>query len=575
VVRPAPSRSSLIILGLLLISFVGWSVLVFTWPPLLALDSQAVAPRLPPGSAGVEIASALALLTWPGVQYAALAAIAYWAYRRRLRNLALALVTTIVLGWAGTILLSLIFARPRPETRLELLTALGYAYPSGHLAATVACCVCVGAVFAVTRRSARRKLAWQIGASALVLVVALDRWLLGAHFPSDLVGGALWGALAAVASLIICGVHVPVTHEIVQEFVRDLLPRAEPHEHTGRRCAVIFNPIKITDWRTFRRRIEYELSSRGWQPALWLETSPTDPGRAMTQQALAEDVDLVLGVGGDGTIRIICAGLAGTGVPLGLIPAGTGNLLARNLGVPLDESLALTAAFDGVERAIDLIGIRVDHQAHDYFAVMAGIGVDAVIMQGANPDLKKAVGSAAYFVSAAQYANRPPVHVTVAVDEHPPLRRRAHVVLIGNVGLLSGNIPLIPDARADDGVLDVLIASPRSFRDWVLLILRVLTRRRRTDEQLTRLQGQRVTLTVEEPDHYQLDGDTVGSCTTMIAEVHPSALLLRVPTAPASVEPRPALASAEHPGGTRRADSVDTEASRTSSVDVGRSLGRS
>jgi hypothetical protein len=107
------------------------------------------------------------------------------------------------------------------------------------------------------------------------------------------------------------------------------------------------------------------------------------------------------------------------------------------------------------------------------------------------------------------------------------------------------------------------------------LILRVLTRRRRTDEQLTRLQGQRVTLTVEEPDHYQLDGDTVGSCTTMIAEVHPSALLLRVPTAPASVEPRPALASAEHPGGTRRADSVDTEASRTSSVDVGRSLGRS
>ena len=63
---------------------------------------------------------------------------------------------------------------------------------------------------------------------------------------------------------------------------------------------MIFNPIKITDWRTFRRRIEYELSSRGWQPALWLETSPTDPGRAMTQQALAEDVDLVLGVGGDG-----------------------------------------------------------------------------------------------------------------------------------------------------------------------------------------------------------------------------------------------------------------------------------
>ena len=216
-----------------------------------------------------------------------------------------------------------------------------------------------------------------------------------------------------------------------------------------------------------------------------------------------------------------------------MIPAGTGNLLARNLGIPLDESLALDVAFDGTEKPIDLIKIRVDHAASDYFAVMAGIGIDAVIMQGANPDLKKAVGSAAYFVSAARYANHPPVHLTVKVDDHPPLRRRAHLVLVGNVGLLSGNIPMIPDARADDGLLDVLVASPRSFRDWVRLIVGVLTRRRRPDEQLTRLQGQRVTLTVDEPDHYQLDGDTVGSCTTMTAQVHQSALLIRVPTGPA------------------------------------------
>ena len=177
---------------------------------------------------------------------------------------------------------------------------------------------------------------------------------------------------------------------------------------------------------------------------------------------------------------------------------------------------------------------------------MAGIGIDAVIMQGANPDLKKAVGSAAYFVSAARYANHPPVHLTVKVDDHPPLRRRAHLVLVGNVGLLSGNIPMIPDARADDGLLDVLVASPRSLRDWVRLIARVLTRRRRPDEQLTRLQGQRVTLTVEEPDHYQLDGDTVGSCTTMTAQVHQSALLIRVPTGTFDgVQAPPALVAAD------------------------------
>ena len=100
---------------------------------------------------------------------------------------------------------------------------------------------------------------------------------MGAHFPSDLVGGILFGALVAVAALIVSGVTVPVTHEIVQEFVRDLQPQPVRPEHAGRRCAVIYNPIKITDWSTFRRRIEYELSSRGWQPPLWLETSPTDP----------------------------------------------------------------------------------------------------------------------------------------------------------------------------------------------------------------------------------------------------------------------------------------------------------
>lgn len=544
-VRPQPSRSALIILGLLLVGFVVWTALVLGWPPLAAFDARLVATPLVPGSAIAEIASAFALLTWPGIQYAALAAIAVWAFRRRLRNLALALVITIVAGWGGANLLQLIFARARPESRLDVLTALGSSYPSGHMVAVVACGICVGAVFAVTRRSARRKLVWEVGASALTLAVAADRWLLGAHFASDLVGGALYGALVAVAALIVSGVTVPVTHEIVQEFVRDLQPPPKPPEHPGRRCAVIYNPVKITDPRTFRRRIAYELSSRGWQPPLWLETTPSDPGRAMTQRALADGVDLVLGVGGDGTIRIICAGLAGSGVPLGLIPAGTGNLLARNLGIPLDEGLALAVAFDGTDKAIDLIQIRVDHQASDYFAVMAGIGVDAVIVQGANPDLKKAVGSAAYFVSAARYANRPPVHVTVTLDEQPPLRRRAHVVLIGNVGLLSGNIPMIPDARADDGVLDVLVASPRSFFDWVRLILRVLTRRRRTDHQLTRLRGRRVTLTVDEPDHYQLDGDTVGSCTNMTAEVHPGALLLRVPTGiPDAVQALPALVAA-------------------------------
>ena len=88
--------------------------------------------------------------------------------------------------------------------------------------------------------------------------------------------------------------------------------------------------------------------------------------------------------------------------------------------------------------------IRVDDGPPDHFAVMGGIGIDAVIMEGTNPDLKKAVGSAAYFVSAARNANHPALHTTIQVDDAPPLRRRAHVIVVGNVGLPAGQHPADP-----------------------------------------------------------------------------------------------------------------------------------
>ena len=123
------------------------------------------------------------------------------------------------------------------------------------------------------------------------------------------------------------------------------------------------------------------------------------------------------------------------------------------------------------------------------------------------------------------------MHATIAVDDEPPFRRRAHLIVVGNVGFLMANIQLIPGARADDGMLDVLIASPRTLRDWVRLTTRVLARRRQPDDQLDRLTGRRVTITVEERDQVQLDGDTIGECNTLTAEVVPAALHLRVPRA--------------------------------------------
>jgi diacylglycerol kinase (ATP) len=528
-VRRPPTRSSVLIAILLLVAFVAWTWLTFNSAALAGFDQLTLAPPLDPGSRTAEIAGAFALLTWPGFEYAALAAIALWAIRHRLRQLAVALVLVIALGWGGSSLLKITFQRPRPEHALDLITATGYAYPSGHMIGVVALSIAVGATFAVTRQTVRARVLWQVGSGLLVIAVAFDRWITGAHYITDIVGGALYGALAATVALLVAGVNVPIPHELVGEIVRSRAVAEEVPVVPLRRAAVIFNPAKVTDWITFRRHVEYELKSRGWDRALWLETTSEDPGRAMTEHAVRENVDLVLGAGGDGTIRRICSGLAHTGIPFGLIPAGTGNLLARNIGIPLDEVAALDVAFDGVDKAVDLVSLQVDDQPPDHFAVMAGIGMDAVIMEGADPKMKKAVGSAAYFVSAAQNANHPAMHATIAVDDQPPIRRRASVIVVGNVGFLMANIQLIPGARADDGLLDVLVASPRTIRDWVRLTTRVLTRRRQPDDQLDRMTGHRVTITVEERDQVQLDGDTVGECNRLTAEVVPGALRLRVP----------------------------------------------
>jgi diacylglycerol kinase (ATP) len=528
-VRRPPTRSSVLIAILLLVAFVAWTWLTFNSAALAGFDQRTLAPPLDPSSRTAEIAGAFALLTWPGFEYAALAAIALWAIRHRLRQLAVALVLVIALGWGGSSLLKITFQRPRPEHALDLITATGYAYPSGHVIGVVALSIAVGATFAVTRQTVRARVLWQVGSGLLVIAVAFDRWITGAHYITDIVGGALYGALAATVALLVAGVNVPIPHELVGEIVRSRAVAEEVPVVPLRRAAVIFNPAKVTDWITFRRHVEYELKSRGWDRALWLETTSEDPGRAMTEHAVRENVDLVLGAGGDGTIRRICSGLAHTGIPFGLIPAGTGNLLARNIGIPLDEVAALDVAFHGVDKAVDLVSLQVDDQPPDHFAVMAGIGMDAVIMEGADPKMKKAVGSAAYFVSAAQNANHPAMHATIAVDDQPPIRRRASVIVVGNVGFLMANIQLIPGARADDGMLDVLVASPRTIRDWVRLTTRVLTRRRQPDDQLDRMTGHRVTITVEERDQVQLDGDTVGECNTLTAEVVPGALRLRVP----------------------------------------------
>ena len=220
-----------------------------------------------------------------------------------------------------------------------------------------------------------------------------------------------------------------------------------------RRCAVIFNPVKVSDG--FRDATSARLAAARWTDPIWLSTTEDDPGRSMAASAVEQQVDLVVAAGGDGTVRIVADGLANTGIPMGIVPSGTANLLARNLGIPMAEADAIDVVLSGRTRTIDLIKLTIDGGEPEHFAVMAGMGIDAMTMDETSADLKDKIGTAAYVVAAARALGRLPVPMSIKVDDHRTHRRRAMICVVGNVGGLPGNITLIPGAEPDDGLFDV------------------------------------------------------------------------------------------------------------------------
>ena len=530
-VRKLPSTASIGVTAVLVAATAVWSVLLLHTAALVPLDHWAARQPVEALSSLGQIAAAFALITEPLLIYFSLLVMAAWAFRNRMRSLAGALALMVVVGWGGGDLIRLLIARPRPADALPLISTAGYAYPSGHLTAVTIGVIAIGSVLVITRRRRVTQIQWASLGLVILVAVGLDRWLLAAHYLTDLIGGALFGSAVAAVCLLIAGVSVLppfVAQPAVARAARRAIREPGPDQESLR-CAVIYNPARVSDWPGFRRSIAYELRTRGWDAAIWLETTADDPGRGAARRAIEAGVDLVITAGGDGTVRLVAAELAETGIPFSVIPAGTGNLLAKNLGIPLDERAAMDVAFDGRIRPVDVVRVTIDDERTDHFVVLAGIGIDAMIMQDTNPELKRAVGSVAYFVAAARNANHPALHAKITIDDGDPIRRRAHVLVLGNVGYLQANIPLIPDAKPDDGLLDLLIASPRGASDWPRLIARVLTRRERGVDELERMTGSKIRIEVAEGEHFELDGDAAGRLHTMTAEILPGALHIRVP----------------------------------------------
>ena len=302
-----------------------------------------------------------------------------------------------------------------------------------------------------------------------------------------------------------------------------------------KRAGIIVNPTKFTDLDAVRARVTTTCLAQGWGEPIWLETTIADPGTGQARQAVEEGAAVICPLGGDGTVRAVATALVGTETPLGLLPGGTGNLLARNLDLPFDSiEKALVVALTGQNVRIDVGRLSVDpsgqHAVPDehLFLVMAGVGLDAAIMAGAQERLKARVGSAAYVVSGFQNFLGPQFKVRMKVDGEGEFARRTRTVIVGNCGRLFGGLVLMPGARLDDGVLDSVVLSPRGVVGWSAVAGHVVTRQRRGHPLIDRHAGEEIHIELDRPQEVQLDGDTIGTARSMTARVDPLALVVRV-----------------------------------------------
>jgi diacylglycerol kinase family enzyme len=315
------------------------------------------------------------------------------------------------------------------------------------------------------------------------------------------------------------------------------------------KAAVVYNPLKV-DVAKLRVEIDRAAAIAGFEETLWFETRIDEAGQNLTRQAIAQGATVVIAAGGDGTVRAVAEGLRNSGAALGLIPSGTGNLLARNLdmGVPNTER-ALAIIFTGKDRVIDL-GLaaitRADGNVQEHvFLVMAGLGLDAKMIANTNSRLKKAVGWLAYIDGVGRsLPEMHPVKFRFSIDGAAWKSTSAHTVMVGNCGLLPGGVLLIPDAKLDDGVLDIMALRPEGPFGWLKVwnkiawengVLRKSAAGRkiidlsRDVRSVTYRTGTDLQLVVAEPEEFQLDGDEFGEVTAVHSWVEPGALRVKVP----------------------------------------------
>ncbi|MFT8356601.1 MAG: diacylglycerol kinase family protein [Bifidobacterium aquikefiri] len=329
-------------------------------------------------------------------------------------------------------------------------------------------------------------------------------------------------------------------------FLHRLFKRGNDHVH----YAFIINPSKPNAKR-LKGRIRKYCAEKGLKDITFINTELDKDGRACALQALDDGADVIVAVGGDGTVRTVASALAGTCHAMGIIPIGTGNLFARNLGIPIDDiDSALAVATSHGSRFVDvgrleMLDSEEDNDAHA-FLIIAGTGFDALMIDNTDPTLKKNISWLAYFVSGAQhlFAKKYTGTVTITGADGQTRTQESIVfrtLMAGNCGQIPG-LSLMPEASWNDGLLDFeIIDTSGGIIGWANLFGDVLhqtiTHKAEqsplsTNSKVEQLQGLSAEITLDKAAPVQVDGDVLGETSHIRFSVEQEALCVRVPDFP-------------------------------------------
>jgi YegS/Rv2252/BmrU family lipid kinase len=266
------------------------------------------------------------------------------------------------------------------------------------------------------------------------------------------------------------------------------------------------------------------LREAGHDDVLWYEVSKSRRSGKKARKARKAGADLVFLWGGDGLVQRCVDALAGSAVAVAIVPAGTANLLASNLGIPTDVAEAVRVGLAGPRRKLDLGEVNGEH-----FAVMAGAGFDAAMIRDADRTLKDRVGRFAYVWTGLRHVRDGAVPVRVRVDGSKWFRGKASCVLVGNVSTIGGGVPAFANARPDDGWLDVGVATAEGAVQWARTIGRMVAGQAERSPLVRLTKARAVDVRFGVPVVYELDGGAREAKRRLRVRVVPEAVTVCVP----------------------------------------------